>query len=417
MAHGELSMLGAYGEWAAARAADGPGPLSFRNTRWKSLSRWKDEARAELARCLCVPREGDGEWAADVRVHQAYEHDGLSIEELSWQLPWGPRTQAVFLKPLSAAGATGAAGAGRLPGVLALHDHAGNKFFGRRKIARGAAPVHPMMARHQEQYYGGRAWANELARRGFAVLVHDVFPFESRKVLASDMPPIAVERMMASPERARELMPADFRGAPPARRYDVPADEPEAAIASYNAFAGQHESIVAKSLLCAGTTWPGVTLAEDSAALSFLASRPEVDPARLACGGLSGGGMRSVFLAGSDDRVRCTVVAGFMSTWADFCRSTSYTHTWMLYVPGLPSLMDFPDILALHAPAASLVLATSEDPLFTRAETERAGRLLAEAYEKAGAADAFRITMSPGPHKFDLPMQEQAFAWFERWLQ
>jgi hypothetical protein len=106
-----------------------------------------------------------------------------------------------------------------------------------------------------------------------------------------------------------------------------------------------------------------------------------------------------------------------MSTWADFCRSTSYTHTWMLYVPGLPSLMDFPDILALHAPAAGLVLATSEDPLFTRAETERAGRLLAEAYEKAGAADAFRITMSPGPHKFDADMQEEAFAWLERWLQ
>jgi dienelactone hydrolase len=413
MAHGDLSMLGAYGEWAAARAAAGPGPLSFGDPRWKSLPRWKIEARAELARCLCAPLDGDGgpARAADVRAHEAYEHDGLAVEELSWQLPWGPRTQAVFLRP------RGAAGAGRLPGVLALHDHAGNKYFGRRKIARGAAPVHPMMLRHQQEYYGGRAWANELARRGFAVLVHDVFPFESRKVLASDIPPIAVERMMASPERARELVPADLRGAPPVRRYDVPADEPEAAIAAYNAFAGQHESIVAKSLLCAGTTWPGVTLAEDSAALAYLASRPEVDTARLACGGLSGGGMRSVFLAGSDDRIRCTVVVGFMSTWADFCRTTSYTHTWMLYVPGLPARMDFPDILALHAPSASLVLATSEDPLFTRAETERAAQALAEAYGKAGAADAFRISMYPGPHKFDLPMQEEAFAWFERWLR
>jgi hypothetical protein len=35
----------------------------------------------------------------------------------------------------------------------------------------------------------------------------------------------------------------------------------------------------------------------------------------------------------------------------------------------------------------------------------------------AGASEAFRISMHLGPHKFDLAMQKEAFAWFERRLR
>jgi hypothetical protein len=35
----------------------------------------------------------------------------------------------------------------------------------------------------------------------------------------------------------------------------------------------------------------------------------------------------------------------------------------------------------------------------------------------AGAADRYRCSFDPGPHKFDLAMQAEAFAWFERWLK
>ncbi len=45
-----------------------------------------------------------------------------------WQLPYGPPTEALFLKPKDATGP--------LPAILALHDHGGNKYFGHRKIAQ-----------------------------------------------------------------------------------------------------------------------------------------------------------------------------------------------------------------------------------------------------------------------------------------
>jgi dienelactone hydrolase len=400
----ELNMLGPYGPWAAGLVGDEPGRLSLRSGRYADVDGWRKTARAAAAGLLAAP---GGVGVQDVRVEGTEEQDGIAIEHLSWQLPYGPRTRAFFLKPRGARG--------RLRGMLALHDHGGVKSFGRRKIVR-LPRMHPLMQKHQADYYGGVGWANEIARRGFGVLVHDTFPFESRKIPASSLPGIVVERMMSHPLEARELTPEDMAAARDVSRFDVPEDEPEERITAYNAFGVQHESIVAKSLFCAGLTWPGVTLAEDQAALGYLASRPDIDPDRIACGGLSGGGMRTCFLAGMDSRIRAAACAGFMTTWRDFLLHVSHTHTWMVYVPGLPPLLDFPELLGLRAPLPTLVLATSEDPLYTRAETEKAGRILSEVYAAAGSPDGFRFHMYGGPHKFDLPMQREAFDWIEEKL-
>ena len=66
--------------------------------------------------------------------------------------------------------------------------------------------------------------------------------------------------------------------------------------------------------------------------------------------GLSGGGMRSVFLGGYDERVKCAVPVGFMTTWKDLILDKATSHTWMIYVPLLPKELDFPEILGLRVP-------------------------------------------------------------------
>jgi hypothetical protein len=64
-----------------------------------------------------------------------------------------------------------------------------------------------------------------------------------------------------------------------------------------------------------------------------------------------------------------------------------------------------------------LVLNDIDDPLFTLAEMQRADVILREVFDKAGAGDRYRCTFYPGPHKFDRPMQAEAFAWFDQWLK
>jgi dienelactone hydrolase len=375
------NMIGAYGSWAATLAPDQPGTLSFRSPEWTDIDSWRQTARQGVAARLASPPTGE---APTVTVVNQYTYDGLHIEELSWQLPYGPATEAVFLKPEGAQG--------RLPGVVGLHCHSGHKYFGKRKLVRTSDEIHPLMVQLHARNYEGRAWANELAKRGYAVLVHDTFAFGSRRVRLADVPDVI--------------------------RNGLNDENPEdpANIEAYNRWAGGHEAIMAKSLFCAGTTWPGVFLADDRAALDVLCARPDVDPERVGCGGLSGGGLRTVFLAGMDERIRCAVCVGMMSTWRDYLLHKSHTHTWMCYVPLLPSELDYPEILGLRVPLPTLVLNNTEDPIFTLPEMQRADGILQELFEKANAADRYRCSYYPGPHKFDRPMQEEAFAWFDQWL-
>mgnify|MGYP001605420670 CR=1 FL=1 len=206
---------------------------------------------------------------------------------------------------------------------------------------------------------------------------------------------------------------------PEERRMGVKDPNPSSAkeIEMYNSWASDHESIMARSLFSAGTTWPGVWVAEDMKALDILSSRPDVDKNKIGCCGLSGGGMRSVYMAGLDDRIKCTVPVGFMTTWNDFTLYKSYTHTWMIYIPLLPNELDFPELLCMRAPLPSLVLNKTEDQLFTLSEMKRADEIAKEIYAKTGSGDKYRCSFHPGLHKFDVTMQNEAFAWFDKWLK
>jgi dienelactone hydrolase len=379
----ELNMVGPYGDWLSNQVlGDQPGKLSLRSGKWDGLDAWRTAARERTWGCIAPVDHGK---TPEVRVDSQQDYDGLHIEHLSWQLPGGPRSEAVLLRPANVTGP--------LPGILGLHDHGGNKYLGWRKIVRTDDSPWEVQRLHQEESYDGLAWANQIAKRGYVVLVHDTFPFGSRRVLVADVPP-NIRAGGVDPD------PQDLEG-----------------IAKYNRFAGQHEHIMEKSLLSAGTTWPGVYLVEDQRALDVLCLRPEVDASRVGCAGLSGGGMRTVFLGGLDDRIRCAVAVGFMTTWRDFLLHKCFTHTWMTYVPLLPKDLDFPEILGLRAPAATMVQNCNEDSLYTLSEMQRADTMLKEVFERAGASDMYRGMFYPGGHKFDRPMQEDAFAWFDSHLK
>ena len=380
------SVIGAYGPWAAALLGDGPGQLSLRTGNWHDLDAWRAIGRARVMEKLAPPPAHD----PVVETVRAYAHDGLWTEELRWTQPGGPPTHATLLRPADQDGP--------LPGVLAFHDHGGMKVIGHERIADTDAPPHPITAAYRDVAYGGVAWANELARRGYVVLAADAFPFASRRVRLADVP----ESMRRDPQH-------------PERTLADGLDED--AVRAYDRWAGWHESIMAKSLFSAGTSWPGVWLREDITSLDILIKRPEVDPERLGCVGLSLGGLRTVYMGGLDPRIKCAVCAGMMMTWRDLVLNKSVNHTWMIYIPRMAHDLDYPEILGLRAPLPTLVLNNREDPLFTLPEMERADRMLTDVFARAGAPDRYETRFYPGGHKFDLAMQADAFDWFDRWLK
>jgi dienelactone hydrolase len=324
------------------------------------------------------------------RVERRWEKDGLQGEEISWWVGYGPRTHAWLFKPAGAAG--------RLPGIVALHDHGAFKYFGKEKIAEGPEEMPAIVKVHQHEYYGDRPYANALAREGFVVLVADTFLWGSRR-----MP------LETIPEETRQVA-ATFE------QWSFQPEYPDREVVAYNAAAMLGEDVIEKYCALLGTTFAGVVSYEDRVIASYLASRPEVDPQRIGCIGLSGGGCRSAMLGATYDRIRARVIVGMMSTYAGLLDRNVVSHTWMFFPTGWPRHGDWTDLAAARAPSPMLVQYDLQDELFSEAGMRAADKRLAEHYRSVGAAQNYRGDFYPGKHKFDLEMQTVAFQWLREQL-
>ncbi len=115
------NMLGAYGEWAAGILGDEPAELSFRRTEWRDINAWRDRARTRYRDFLI---QADTGGTPNARLQHRFEYDGLDIEHLSWQLPYGPPTEAIFLKPAGAKGPCRASSVFTITAAISISAHA-----------------------------------------------------------------------------------------------------------------------------------------------------------------------------------------------------------------------------------------------------------------------------------------------------
>jgi len=276
----------------------------------------------------------------------------------------------------------------RAPAIVDLHSHGGMFLFGKEKVIDFGLN-HPVMIEYHKQNYGGRPTATALVRRGYVVITIDAFPFGERRLMMDD----------------------DLK-----RGWDR-ADYTAEDVKLLNNRCRAKESTLVKSLACAGMTWPGITTWDDIRTIDYLVTRPEVDPERIGCAGVSFGGYRSLFLAGLDDRIAAACVVGFMSAVKPMIRKHMDTHSFVHFVPSLHRYLDFPDVAALRAPKPLLVQQCSRDGLFPLSGMQESVRKIAAIYAKAGAPDQFTGRFYDVPHRFDVPMQEDAFNWLDRHLK
>ena len=326
----------------------------------------------------------DDESPSNVRVEAQWEKDGLAGREVSWSVGYGPRTHAFVLKP---AGVNGP-----LPGMVALHDHSDFKFYGKEKIADGLQGPLPVLDNLRQEMYGGRAYANALARQGFVVLVHDVFLWGSRR-----FPYDTMMEMMGPTTSA--ILQADV--------------DSMAEIERYNLASNFHEHWVSKYCAVLGTSLAGIVSYEDRVALNYLLTRADVDSERIGCIGLSGGGNRAALLTATHNSIRAAAIVGLMTTYPALL-DHNMSHTWMLFPFGWARHGDWPDIAACRAPLPLLVQYDLQDHLFTEEGMRDAHARLQSHYASAGRPDAYTGQFYPGPHKFDLEMQAAAFDWLRQ---
>ena len=101
-----------------------------------------------------------------------------------------------------------------------------------------------------------------------------------------------------------------------------------------------------------------------------------------------------------------------MATFASLVPLELDTHSWLLHVPGLWSLSDWPDLTTMGR-ARFLIQYRIDDELFPRAGMEQAHDHLKSLHE---GNDRYRGSFSAGDHAFDTAMQEEAWAFLSEAL-
>lgn len=352
-------------------------PESFLSGKWSSY----DEFR-RAGRRLAFEALGSEPPKVDPRpeiVHRQ-EFDAYTREKIVFSTAPEFRVPAYLHLPKKRSG--------RVPAIVDLHSHGGMFLFGKEKVI-DFGENHPAMTPYHAANYEGRPTATELARRGYAVITIDAFGFGERRILMDDDHADGWERAKYSLDDVRRL----------------------------NQKCRAKESTIVKTLAYAGLSWPGIIGWDDIRTVDFLLTRPEIDPARIGCVGVSMGGWRSLVLAGLDDRIAAGCVVGFMSTAKPMMRKHMDTHSFVHFIPRLHDKLDLPDVVALRAPKPLLVQQCSRDGLFPLEGMRESVDKIAQIYAKTGSGGAFLGKFYDERHIFNVEMQNDAFAWFDKWLK
>lgn len=274
------------------------------------------------------------------------------------------------------------------PAIVDLHSHGGMFIFGKEKVI-DFGTNHPAMTKYHADNYDGRPTATTLVKRGYVVITIDAFMFGERRVLMDEDLKFGWDRAKYSLDDVKLL----------------------------NDKCRLRESTLAKSLVLAGATWPGVVNYDDRRVVEYISSRPEVDPSRIGCVGISMGGYRSAYLAAMDERIKAACVVGFMSSMRPMIKSYVENHSWVHFLPGLHRLMDLPEMVSLTAPRALFVQQCLKDRLFPLAGMQAANERIAHLYQSAGCPGQFRGKFYDETHHWTVAMQDEAFEWLDAQLQ
>jgi Dienelactone hydrolase family len=178
------------------------------------------------------------------------------------------------------------------------------------------------------------------------------------------------------------------------------------------------ESAAAKAHIWYGTSLIGQMVSEQSAALTYLSSRDDVDPRRIGAFGISLGSTLAYWHAAIDLRI---AAIAHLCCYADYATLVELgahdNHGIYLLVPGMLRHTSTGEIAGLVAPRPQLICVGDEDELTPPLSIERALAVTRPMYEAAGAPDALEVFVQAGVDHHETPeMHEKVMAFFEREL-
>ncbi len=331
--------------------------LGFNATNAEDARAWRTELCGKVSELLGLPTmiPCSPEPVVTERVKlDGYERHRIEI-----------RTEPGIVMPLYALIPGDLKDGERRPAILAPHGHgSGGKLS---PAGRTDIPVIKDAIEHYNYAYGV-----QLVREGFVVFCPDARGFGERR-----------ERPLQGDDEGR------FR--------------------SSSCEVLNHAAIPLGQTVTGMWTWDLMRL------MDYIEQRPDCDPQRIGCAGLSGGGLQTLYLSALDERVRCAVCSGYFYGVLESLLIMS-TNCSCNYIPHLWEFADMGDLGALVAPRPLLIETGTCDPLNGASGIDNVlnqVEIAKRAYAVLGADDRLYHDIFEGEHRWH---GVAAVEWLKRWL-
>jgi dienelactone hydrolase len=172
-----------------------------------------------------------------------------------------------------------------------------------------------------------------------------------------------------------------------------------------------------KEMLWRGQVLFGMMLFDEFQALTYLASRAEVDAPKLGVFGISMGATKAWWLAALDPRVRLCIDLCCLTDYDELIRIGNLSgHGIYYYVPGLRKHFEAADINALIAPRPRLSLNGRHDRLTPPEGVRKIAARLASLYAECGRQQDCHVELFDCGHEETPAMRQLVLEWFDRYL-
>jgi dienelactone hydrolase len=331
---------------------------SFQTARPVSSRAW-EERKVELREALWrLLDDLPPLFTPEVVVHKREPRDGYTLERFSFDNGVGDTVYGYLLIPQREPKPR--------PAILYHHYHGDRYGQGKEEVLIKAFAHWP----------GGHRLitGEELVRAGYVVLCIDAYAFGQRQAQG-------------------------------------PAGEAEKGAAT--------EASLFKTFLWEGRTLWGMMVRDDLLALSYLVTRPEVNPQRIAAMGMSMGSTRTWWTAALDERIKVAVSVACLTRYQDLIAEGKVRyHGIYYYVPGmLRAGIDTEAVVGLIAPRAQLTLTGDRDPGSPAGGVRTINAFQEHLYRLYGKEDHFRGVVYPGVgHVYTPGMWQETLGWLSRYL-
>ena len=150
-----------------------------------------------------------------------------------------------------------------------------------------------------------------------------------------------------------------------------------------------------------GKTLIGIRVKDICTLIDWLSLNGEYNLTNLSCIGLSGGGMMTMYTSALDDRIKRTLIAGYITEMKDSI--LAIRHCSCNYIPGLAEWADFPDVAGLIAPRLQIIQTGKKDAIFPLESVRRAHAKITDVYEVYGKPENIYLHEHDGYHSFWSP--------------